>query len=138
MKIQILENIKDSIDGFNPFLLQDGNINIDIPDNSATMVLLTNTIESIEYSHLDGMLGLLKKITRKGGNVIIGGIDVNCLSRDLINGFIDVETYNKLVFSKKSLYDSKGLANRLSEIGFTIDKILLRGSVYELHASRSN
>jgi hypothetical protein len=138
MKIQILTDIKDCIDGYNPVFLDDGILNMDVPDNSVTSILMIGSIETVPYNKLDDLLNSIKKLLRINGNVVINGVDANCISRDLINKVIDVATYNQIIFSKRGIYDSSELSTKLSLLGLIIDKLTLRGSVYELHASRRN
>jgi cyclopropane fatty-acyl-phospholipid synthase-like methyltransferase len=138
MKLQILTDIKDCIDGYNPAFLDNEVLNVDVPDNSVSSILMIGSIESVSYKSLDNLLNSVRRILRRNGKVVISGIDVNCISRDLINRVIDAKTYNEVVFSKNGIYDSKELCNKLSSLGLTIEKVTLKGSVYELHASRSN
>jgi cyclopropane fatty-acyl-phospholipid synthase-like methyltransferase len=138
MKLQILTDIKDCIDGYNPVFLDNETLNVDVPDNSVSSILMIGSIESVSYKSLDNLLNTIRRLLRINGKVIINGIDVNCISRDLINRIIDTKTYNEVVFSKNAIYDSKELCNKLSSLGLTIEKITLKGSIYELHASRSN
>lgn len=138
MKIQILKDIKETIDGYNPVFLDDGKISVDYPDNSISSILMIGAIEDVPYELLDNILGNIRKLLRMGGKVVISGVDINCISRDLVNRIIDPKTYNGVVFSKKALYDSKELCDKLSLLGLRIDKITLKGSIYELHASRPN
>lgn len=138
MKIHILNNIEDCIDGYTPVLLENGKINIDCPDNSISSILMIDSIEQIPYEEIDTILLQVRKLIRINGTLVIGGIDINCISRDLINRSINTKIYNEIIFNKKSIHDSKELSDKLSSLGFKIDKITLKGALYELHASRPN
>ena len=136
MKIQILKNIEDCVDGYNPIILDDTDLNIDAPDNSISEILIMNSIEHLSYHNLDKLLMTIRKLLRLKGTLSINGVDINCISRDLINRSIDVKTYNEIVFSKAGIYDSKELCDKLIGLGLTIDKVYLRGSIYEIKAIR--
>ncbi len=136
MKIQILKNIEDCVDGYNPIILDDTDLNIDAPDNSISEILIINSIEHLSYHNLDKLLMTIRKLLRLKGTLSINGVDINCISRDLINRSIDVKTYNEIVFSKAGIYDSKELCEKLIGLGLTIDKVYLRGSIYEIKAIR--
>lgn len=136
MKIQILKNIEDCVDGYNPIILDDTDLNIDAPDNSISEILIINSIEHLSYHNLDKLLMTIRKLLRLKGRLSINGVDINCISRDLINRSIDVKTYNEIVFSKAGIYDSKELCEKLIGLGLTIDKVYLRGSIYEIKAIR--
>jgi hypothetical protein len=138
MKIQILTDINDCIDGYNPVFLENGNFNIDVPDNSVLSILMIGSIESVPYQLSDKLFGSIRKLLRINGKLTITGLDAYCVSRDLINNVIDSRVYNEIIFSRKALYDSKELCDRLSSLGLTVEKIILKGSTYELHATRSN
>jgi hypothetical protein len=136
MKIQILKNIEDCVDGYSPIILDDVDLNIDAPDNSISDILMINSIENISYNNLDKILMTVKKLLRLKGTLSINGIDINCISRDLINRAIDAKTYNEIIFSKAGIYDSKELCDKLTALGLRIDKVSLRGSIYEIKAIR--
>lgn len=136
MKIQILKDIQDCVDGYTPVILGDNGIDIDVPNNSVSDILIVNSIENISYDKLDELLMSIKRLLRLNGTVVINGVDINCISRDLINRSIDVKTYNEIVFSKTGIYDSKELCEKLIGLGLTIDKVFLRGSIYEIKAIR--
>jgi hypothetical protein len=138
MKIQILTDINDCIDGYNPVFLENGNLNIDVPDNSVSSILMIGSIESVPYHLSDKLLSGIRKFLRINGKLTITGLDVYCVSRDLINNAIDSKIYNEIIFNRTALYDSKELCDRLSSLGLTVEKIILKGSTYELHAKRSN
>lgn len=139
MKIQILKttDINDCIDGYSPVFVENGQISLDAPSNSVSSILVGNSIEEIPYQTLDSFLRQLFQLLRINGELILSGVDVNCLCRDVINGSIDCQTYNTVVYNRKSIYDSKELANKISSAGLFINKIALKGSVYEIHATRS-
>lgn len=138
MKIQILNNIADCIDGYNPVFIENNTIDIDTPDNSISSILMTNSIEQISYDYINQFLSKMRQLLRINGKLVITGVDINCLSRDLINKTINVSTYNEIVYNRKGIYDSSELATKLLSLGLQIDKILLKGSTYELHAVRNN
>lgn len=139
MKIQILKtsDIGDCIDGYSPVFVENGQINIGAPSNSISSILMNNSIEEIPYSMLDSFLRQAFQLLRLNGELILNGVDINCLCRDMINRSIDCETYNNVVYNRKSIYDSKELANKISSAGLSINKIMLRGSTYEIYAVRS-
>lgn len=138
MKIQILKDIKDSIDGFNPILLTDEDIQIDEPSNSITNILMIDTLEQISYENIDSFLIKMINLLRLNGEIVLGGVDVECINKDLLSGKIDIETYNKIIFSKRGIYSSHRLIEKLNALNLKINKITVKGSVYEIQASRSN
>jgi len=138
MKIHILKEISDCIDGYNPIFVENNTVNLDVPNNSINSIIMVNTIEEISHRYIDDFIHKIRQLLRINGTLLITGIDVNCLSRDLINGVIDCTVYNEIVYQRKAVYDCKELSEKLNELGIKVDKILLKGSSYELHAVRSN
>lgn len=138
MKIQILKNISDCIDGYNPVFIDNGDINIDVPDNSVSSILVLNSIEEIPFNLISNFLEKIKRLLRINGKIVITGVDINCLCRDLLNRTLNTKIYNEIVFNRKGIYDSKELTDALSAMGLTIEKVLLKGSTYELHAVRGS
>jgi hypothetical protein len=139
MKIQILKttDINDCIDGYAPVFVENGKVTIDAPSNSISSILMNNSIEEIPYLELNSFLQQVTRLLRLGGELIFSGIDINCLCRDVLNRSITPETYNTVVYNRKSIYDSKELADKIANAGLSINKLILKGSIYELHASRS-
>jgi hypothetical protein len=138
MKIHLLTDIKDCVDGYVPILLSGNEIKLEYPENSITSILFIDGIEQIPYQNIDNFLINLRRLLRIDGKIVIGGVDAGCLCRDLINGNTDLSTFNSIIFSKKSIHDSRELSERFKRLGLKIDKIAIKGAVYELHASRSS
>ncbi len=138
MKIQILQKIEDSIDGFTPILIDDGNFEIDVPKNSIESILMIDSLEKIKYENLYDTLLKITNLLRLNGELILGGVDIECLSRDLLAGKLSVDEYNQIVFSKNNLCSSYELTEKLKKLGLKINKVTVKGAVYEIQASRSN
>lgn len=138
MKIQILNNVTDCVDGYTPVFIKDNNIDINVPQNSITSIIMTDTIEQISYDHIDNFIGKIRELLRINGEITITGIEVNCICRDLINKAIDCQTYNAIIKNKQSIYECSELINKLKLVGIQTEKVSLKGSIYELHAIRRN
>jgi hypothetical protein len=138
MKIQILNDISDCIDGYNPVFLNDGDLNIDAPNNSISNILMIDVIEQIPYENIDKIIKKIRTLLRINGSVTITGIEVNCMCRDLINKNINCATFNGILHNRKSIYDCSELADKLNDVGIQVERVTLKGSTYELHAIRQN
>lgn len=138
MKIQIIKDISDCIDGYNPVFIEDNTISLDVPDNSITSILMINTIESIDYKNIDLFLNKIRQLLRIGGQLTITGVDINCLAVDCINKIIDSAVMNEVIYNRKGIYDSRELSNKLASLGITVEKLFFKGSTYELHAVRNS
>jgi len=138
MKIHFLTDIQDCVDGHNPIIIDESGIDIDIPDNSVESILLPGTLEQIPYNKLQDSLVKVRKLLRLNGKVFISGVDANCLSRDLINRLVKIEELNQALYARKSIHDVKDLTDKLLALGLQIDKVTLKGALYEIYASRNS
>lgn len=138
MKIQVLKNISDCVDGYNPVIIEDGTINLDVPDNSISSIMMINTIEEVPNSNIDNFLEKIKQLLRINGNLVITGIDLNCLCVDIINKTLNSDVFNEILYNRKAIYDCRQLSDKLDSLGIKTEKLLLKGSTYELHAVRHN
>jgi predicted SAM-dependent methyltransferase len=138
MKIHFLTDIQDCVDGHNPIIVDESGIDIDVPDNSVESILLTGALEQIPYNRLQDSLVKVRKFLRLGGKVFISGIDANCLSRDLINRVAKIEEFNQALYTRKSIHDVKDMTDKLLALGLQIDKVTLKGALYEIYASRNS
>jgi hypothetical protein len=138
MKIQIIKDIIDCVDGYNPIFVEEDTINLDVPDNSISSILMINTIELISYKSIDPFLSKIRQLLRLNGNIVITGVDINCLSVDCVNRAIDCAVMNEVIYNRKAIYDCKELSDKLSSLGIKTDKLLFKGATYELHATRKN
>lgn len=138
MKIQILNinNLSNCIDGYSPVILENGVLNIDTPNNSVSNILMDNSIEDVPYFAIDDLLNKLTQLLRIGGQITITGIEINCLCRDFTNKLIDCNQFNSIIYNRKGMYDSNELSKKMLSLGLIIEKLILKGSTYELHASR--
>lgn len=138
MKIQILNDISDCVDGYNPVMIENGMINLDVPDNSVSSIVMINTIEQVPHNNINNFLGKIRQLLRMNGNLLITGVDANCLCMDMINKVLDCDVFNEVVYNRKAIYDCKNLSDRLDALGIKTEKMFLKGSTYELHAVRHN
>lgn len=138
MKIQILKttNIGDCIDGYTPVFVENGIINVDAPNNSISSILMNNSIEEVPYEMIDSFIQKISQLLRLGGELVISGIEINSLCRDVINKVIDCKTLNHVLYNRKSIHDINELHSKLSKCGITITKTVFKGSTYEIHSTR--
>lgn len=140
MKIQILQHMESLVSGYLPILIDNEDFEIDQPNNSISSILIIDDLEYISYDKLHNFLIKLRTILRLNGTITVRGIDLMCLSKELICNNFDIENYNNIVFrdGKKAIYSSHVIAELIKTLGLQINYLKLKGITYELQASRSN
>lgn len=138
MKLQIVNNDDESIEGFVSFKVGDDfkTALSQLIDNSCTEVLLLDMLDTMEYDQsFEFLTGVLKKI-RSNGSIILRGVSSLSFSHSLLNGPIDSKQASGIISNIRSIHDQRDVINLLESNNFTIDTVRLNGVVYELKATR--
>ena len=114
-----------------------GKIDIDkYPDNSVTEIIAIDAIGSIPVELLSNFLDQVVKKMRMGCTMTIGGIELGLLARNVVNGKVNSETFNGLVFKNRSIFSSVDIVNMLTQRNLVIDNVNIIGNNYEIKTSR--
>ena len=111
MKVNLLYGEADILTGYlnlHPFAISDDdekniriadikNIDRHVCDAEATEIIATDVIDYLSLYEVPKVLGHWIKKLRHGGKIVIGGTDMNEVTRGFIHGDIDLETTNKLL-----------------------------------------
>jgi hypothetical protein len=139
MKIHITENVNSAIEGFVLVPIVYGRLDLGgVTDHSATQIVALDAIDSVPIAMLTKFLQDVVSKMRFGCVAIFGGVELDVLSRAVITNDINVESFNKLVFSKKAIYKNSDITKILTGLGLSIDKVLIQGINYEITATRKN
>jgi len=137
MKIHITENIENIIEGYKMAPIIYGKVDIDkYPDNSLTEIIAIDAIGSIPVELLSNFLDQVVKKMRMGCTMTIGGVELGLLARNIVNGKINSETFNGLVFKNRSIFSSVDIVNMLTRRNLVIDNVNIIGNNYEIKTSR--
>jgi len=137
MNIHITENIDNIIDGYQMIPIIYGKIDTGmLSNNSAENIIAIDAIDSIPHDMLDTFFKEVRSKMRFGCNIILGGIELVAISRDVINGKIDSKTFNELVYKKRGIYHINDIKNILHKHGLVIKSIIIKGYEYEITAFR--
>lgn len=137
MKIHITENIENIIEGYKMAPIIYGKIDIDkYSDNSVTEIIAIDAIGSIPTELLSNFLDQVVKKMRMGCTMTIGGIELGLLARNVVNGKINSEVFNGLVFKNRSIFSSVDIVNMLIQRNLVIDNVNIIGNNYEIKTSR--
>ena len=137
MKIHITENIENIIEGYKMAPIIYGKIDIDkYSDNSVTEIIAIDAIGSIPTELLSNFLDQVVKKMRMGCTMTIGGVELGLLARNVVNGKINSEAFNGLVFKNRSIFSSVDIVNMLIQRNLVIDNVNIIGNNYEIKTSR--
>ena len=139
MKIHITENVNNAIQGFVLVPIVYGRLDLGgITNNSATQIVAIGAIDSVPSQMLVKFLQETVSKMRIGCVAIFGGVELDILARGIVTGEIDSNKFNNLVYSKKSIYRNSDITNILTNLGLSIEKVLIQGINYEITATRKN
>lgn len=137
MKVHITENIDKVIENYKMVPIVYGKVDLSIfPNNSLTHIIATDALDSIPYSSVSELMVEIKNKIRSGGTIVIGGLELCAVCRDITNNKISTDDFNHKILDKKGLYKSKDIVSMLNNIGLTIDSMIIKGYNYEITASR--
>lgn len=139
MKIHITENIDRVLQGYQIIPILYGKIDLGmIPDNAALSIVAIDAIDSIPANLLSEFFQKVAEKMRFGCNIVLGGLELSSLSKDVVNGKISSNEYNNLVYSKRGVYSVSDILNILAQLNLKIESVLVKGYNYEIKATRPN
>jgi hypothetical protein len=137
MKIHITENIENIIEGYHMAPIIYGKVDLNkYPDNSLEEIIAIDALGSIPVDLLNAFFDQVISKMRMGCTMIIGGVELGLIARNIINGKLNSETFNKLMLKNKSIYSSVDIVNILIQRNLTIDSVNIIGNNYEIKTSR--
>jgi len=138
MKIYVTENVDQIIDNYTMMPIVYGKINIDnIPFNCADEIII-DSMDNIPYSEKDLFFDQITSRLRLNGKLILFGMDLEIICQYLLNGSISIETINKILFDKSSIYTVENIKQDLNKRQLTIEYINIMETKYEIRCHRIN
>jgi len=138
MKIQVVRDAEEAISGYRPVLInEDGFVNLfDISDSECLEIRANGTLDKFKFSEFENNLVSLVKKVRLGGRLTLSGLDCNVLSRQLISGQIDENSFGSMVENSNSISSLKTVSKILQTNGLKIQTQKVSGYTYEIVAVR--
>lgn len=134
MKLQIIEDESQKIEGFETIMTSQ-NLNLDnVPDNSCEIIVAKQALDSTVSAQES--LGKICSKVRLGGSVVISGTELRCFFKNVINGMIDENSASVLVGKSLSLSSVDSVKNGLRSLGFFVKSSTINGVSYEITAER--
>ena len=137
MKIYITEHLDKAIENYTIVPILYGKLDMySIPNNSATEIIAIDALDSIPSELLIDFISAIRQKMRIGSKLIVGGVELSAISRDVVNGKISTKEYNELIFSKKGIYRSRDILDLLQQADLNIENASIKGYQYEITAIR--
>ena len=134
MKLQIIEDESQKIDGFET-ILASPNLDLgNIPDNSCEVIIAKGALDKMS-NPLD-CLNLVCSKLRSNGSVVISGTELRCFFKNVINGITDESSASAVIGNSLSLSTVGSVKNALRSLGLFIKSSTINGAFYEITAER--
>ena len=135
MKIHITENIDRVLQDHQIIPILYGKIDLGIiPDNAAQSIVAIDALDSIPANLLDEFFNQVSKKMRFGCNIILGGLELSSLCKDVVSGKVSSGDYNNLIYSKRGVYSVSDILSILSQLNLKIESVIMKGHNYEIKA----
>ena len=132
MKLNISNN-KKQINNYVNMSIKENNIDLSkIVNNSCEEILLIDSLDSVEYEHINEILMHVCSKLRLNGRLVIVGIDIKSMSRQVMSEEVSIEDYNKVLSQVKSLNSLSRIQQRLPQYGLYVESSVLKGYKYEI------
>tara|TARA_R100000005_G_C4883907_1_gene134169 strand:- start:183 stop:599 length:417 start_codon:yes stop_codon:yes gene_type:complete len=134
MKLQIIEDESQKIEGFETVMTSQY-LNLDnIPSNSCEIIIAKQALDSTVDAE-ESLAKICSKV-RLGGSVVISGTELRCFFKNVVNGMIDEASASVLVGKSLSLSTIDTVKNGLRALGFFVKSSTINGVSYEVTAER--
>ena len=138
MNLQIIEEESQSINGFETVYLNKDNRQLNlshISDNSCELVIARNCLDNSENPK-ETLASICSKI-RKGGSVVVSGVELRCFFKNALNGLVNDESVSFIVGKSLSLSTIDNVKDNLRKLGLTVKSSTINGVLYEITAERN-
>lgn len=89
-------------------------------DGECTEILAENIINFVPPNELDRLFSAWNKKLRVNHQLIINGMDIIGLSRMVVSGEVDINTFNKMVYQCGGLHSRETVLSSLLQNGFKL------------------
>tara|TARA_R110002096_G_scaffold251339_1_gene444091 strand:+ start:672 stop:1085 length:414 start_codon:yes stop_codon:yes gene_type:complete len=137
MKINIVSESEEALEGYRKILVKDQGIDFaDISDNECEFILANKILNHFDYKNITDCLVSVRKKLRIGGKIVIGGTDIRMFTTNVINNLMSTEDASEVVANCKSMSDVTQTANIISQLDLKVITTQINGIYYEITAER--
>jgi CTP synthase (UTP-ammonia lyase) len=139
MKLQLIRNIENAIDGFHSILYTDpakiNDLN-NITTHSCEYILGNSVLDDFDISDSDKIVYTLITKLRLGGTLILNGHDINILAKSILNKTIESKTFSDIIKEKRSINTALNVMKMLESNGLKISTVKYSDYIYEIVSIR--
>lgn len=137
MKLYLTDDVGKNISGYETIPVKNGDIDLShVVNNSCEEILFTTGIEKVEVSNFQKVLNEILSKMRIGCKLVISGIDLEVLSRYVINGSVNTSQYAELIKDKNFISSLSDIRAILNSVGLKINSANIKDIHYEISATR--
>ena len=107
-----------------------------LPKNSQSHILAIDAVDHVEYNDREKLLTELSDLLRKDCEIVVGGIDVREVIRQVYLRQLTVEQFNNVVHQVKSFGSLRETVEIIKSLGLTVKTSKFEGARYEVTAGR--
>lgn len=138
MKINITISEDKFISGYNNILLQNVALAMqDVVNNSCVEILANNVLDYIDQDQTGSFIKLLLSKLRIGGFLTVSGINLDIITRNLMNKTLSEAEFNNIIKNIISIHSRKYVVDMLKENNVSIQSSITKGHIYEIVTTRS-
>jgi hypothetical protein len=139
MKIHIVNPQQEHVEGFERVEVTNGEVNLSqLADNECSFILATDILNAMSVNQIGNNLQEIRKKMRINSTLVIGGIDIRLLARNIVSGQMKTDEANSFIFSNKSCLDLALAKNLVKSLGLQIEMTRVTGVSYEIEAKRAS
>jgi len=137
MKMHIVDKGEETIAGYSRVEVKDEDVDLgEFSDNECSFILASDCLDLFSHEKVPNLLFKARQKLRMGGKLMVGGTDIRLLARAIINGSIDTQSANNILFNKRSCSEVNDVVKTLEDIGLNVLSMRISGIHYEIEASR--
>ncbi len=137
MKIQILTDQQNLIDGYEFVPIKDGEVDLTrFSNNECTEIIADNIIDQVPISHVANTIKFLIEKLRMGGKLVLGGTDLRLFCKHVTNQSIGPVDANHIISQCKSMTNLEEIATLVASAGLKIEATNINGIHFEIFCKR--
>lgn len=137
MKIYVTKEDEKKIENFQNISLRNFDNQIkDVVANSCTTIVADEVVDFLSNEDANKLLNALCAKLRKNGELVVTGVDLGVVSRNVISGVINEDQYSSIIAYRGSLHFSHSIVGFLKTLNLTIETCKIEGIKYDITAKR--
>lgn len=137
MKIYVTKEDEKKIENFQNISLRNFDQQIkEVIANSCETIVADEVVDFLSYEDMKKLINALSTKLRKNGELVVTGIDLGVVSRNVISGVISEEQYSTIIAYRGSMHFSHSIVSLLKSLNLTIETCKIEGIKYDITAKR--